>query len=274
MDASYRHKRPVEVSKTSNLLDIKGARQKPDALAQGFQEAAADLASIIAEDEALVPNQQFSKKALQERYQKQIEEEFAGYRKRLDNGAAKLIQSMIELSKDDPEILSQEVLDGINRIIGLSDIIAKDEEGFANQIFSGVSLQELAHVSNATINKLYQGARRLFDQKLFDDAADAFVFLTSLNSKQYLFWFALGNCEYCLKRYKEALDAYAFACEINPNDPTCFMISSRCYAELSEIDNAIKALDAALSIIDKSHEFDSWKGKLENEKKRLEQIKH
>ncbi len=285
MDPTYRSQQAKESKKVSTPtreemeLELKESpyrkqktKPKLEALDKEFQEAAFDLAGIIADEEALKPNQLLPKKVLQLRYQKQIEEEFAAYKKRLENGASKLVRSLIELSNDNPDIFSQELVDGINRIAGLSDIIAKDEEGFSEQISSGISLQELAHVSDGVIDKLYLGAKRLFDQKVFDDSADAFLFLTSINAKKHAFWLGLGSSEYGRKHYEEALNAYAFASETNMSDPNCHIMSYRCYEELGQIDNAINSLDSALCVIEGQSEYADWKSVIQSEKQRLNKL--
>ncbi len=254
------HKPGVPEKKKKVLLEV---------IDQEFHDVAADFAKSIAEQEAHMPNQMLSKKALQQRYQQELELEFATYKKRLQNGAAKIVESLIGLSKDAPEMFATDVVDGLLRISGLSELIAKDEQAFIDQLFSGITLQQLASVEDATVDKLYQGAKHLYDQKLFDDAADAFGFLTSLNPKIFAFWLGLGNAEFCRKRYDEALWAFAFACEANPTDPACHLLSSRCYYELGEIDNAINSIDLALYVIEGVDAYRDWNHKLEAEKKRL-----
>lgn len=247
----------------------KKKRVQLDVIDQEFHDIAHSLADTLAEEEAHKPNQVLPKKALQERYQQELEQEFSAYRKRLQNGVAKIVESLLALSKDTPDIFSQDVVDGLLRISGLSELIAKDEQGFIDQLFSGTSLQELAVVSDAVADKLYQGAKHLYEQKLYDDAADAFCFLASLNPKTFAFWLGLGNSEFCRKCYDKALWALAFACEADPTDPACHLISSRCYVELGEIDEAISSIDLALYVIEGRDAFKEWKPQLEAEKKRL-----
>lgn len=236
------------------------------------ERVANDLALALAEEEAQKPNQVLPKKALQDKFRKEIEQEFVSYRTRLENGSAKIIESLIALSKDNKEMMSQDVVDGMLRIAGLSQLIAKNEDAFSDQIVAGTSLQELAAINNATVEKLYQGAKRLFDQKQFDDSADAFNFLTTLNPNTYAFWMGLGNSEFHRKKYEEALWAFAWACKAEPSDPTCHLISSRCYKEIGEIDNAINALEIVLYVIEGRPEFTDWKPMVEQELVQLKRI--
>jgi type III secretion system low calcium response chaperone LcrH/SycD len=240
-----------------------------DVIDQEFHEAAVDLANIIAEEEAAKPNQVLSKKALEERFQKELENGFATYRKRLENGAFQVMKALNELSKRDSAMTSIDVLDDINRLAGISRTIAGKEAEFFEESEGDISLQEIAKVSSATMEKMYLAAKYLYDQQQFKEAADAFGFLTALNADNHAFWLGLGNSEYLCKNYEEALYALAFACQANPDDPNCHIISCRCYEELGEKDNAINALDLAIFVIGDRPEYAQWQAKIKQEKVRL-----
>lgn len=240
-----------------------------DAIDLGFQKSAAQIASTMADEELLKPGQMLPHNVLQERYQKELEEEFTLFRKRLKNGASKIVDTIQELSTKEPNILSQDVVDAFYSISELSDVIDKDEAAFAEQTAQGITLQELAHISDDTIDKLYQAAKNLYEKTLYEDAGDAFLFLTNINPKKYAFWLGLANCLYCLERYQEALGPYANAGDTNPGDPNSYLLSSRCYAELGEFDNGIRALELALQAIEGNEEFRDWKISLQEEKARL-----
>lgn len=240
-----------------------------DVVDEGFHKAATEIAGIIAEEEASMPNQVLPKKAVQARYQKELEEGFATYRKRLDDGAFQVLKVLADLSKSDASMLSKDVLDDINRLAGISSVISGKEAEFFEETNGDISLQEIAKVSNKTMDKLYLAAKYLYDQQQFKESADAFGFLTAINSSNYAFWLGLGNSEFLLKNFEAALYALSFACQANPEDPNCHIIACRCYEELGEIDNAINALDVALFVIGYRQEFADWRPKIEAEQQRL-----
>ncbi len=260
----------MDLSEEIEFIPKRTNQPQLDAIDTSFQEVSKDLALILADDEAVKPNQILSKNALQTRYQKELQEEFTAYRKRLQNGAAKLIGSLSELAKENPELISQDVRDAIDNIIALPESLDSDENDCISQ-----SLQEICHITDATLDKLYQGARRLYTLKAYSDAADAFTFLTSLNSKYAAFWLGLANAEYGCGRYKEALYSYAFACEANPFDPNCHIMSCRCYEALGEIENALNALDLALFVVNDNAEYADLVSWITNQKERLSSlVKH
>lgn len=257
------------------MQELTPAKKQPpaelDAIDLGFQKTAKERAVAMADEELLKAGQILSQKALQERYENELMQEFATFRAHLKNGASKIIESLQELSVENPDLLADDVTTAFEHISGLAEIIEKDEAAFSSQ---DTSLQELAHVSNQTMDKLYQAARSLYQKAYYEDARDAFLFLTNITPQNHAFWLGLANCLYCLKRYEEALQAYACASSANPGDPASYFYTSRCYKELGEIDNAIEALDFAFEAVEANDEFTDWKPSLTQEKIRLAAMHH
>lgn len=236
-----------------------------------FLDACSELAATKVTEELLMhPNSVLSQKALLERYQQEMLEELSTYKKRQKNGANKLIESLCELAKGQPELFTPEVIDGIERIGALSERIAADDKAFCDHILKGGTIQEFAGVDNKTMDCLYQGAKRLYELQLLEDAADAFLFLTGLNPDAHVFWLGLANAEFHRKNYKEALSAYDKVIERNPFDPSFHMALCECYEALGEKDKALRAVDLALAAIQNNPEFADWKQGLEEEKLRLQ----
>ncbi len=242
-----------------------------DDIDKEYQELAAVLAYARATEELIIrPNSLLSKKALFERYQNELQQEFATYRRRQTNGAIKLAQSLSELVQENPELFSEEVFEEISHIADLSDRIASDTQGYAEHIAQGKSLQEFAAVSDATIDKLYQAAKRIYEQQLFDDAADAFYFLVGLNAEISAFWLGLANAKLHQKSYKEALAAYDSVTQAPSYDPSVHISMSQCYKALGEYDNSINTLDIGIAFAEQNQEYAHCKSSLEDEKLRLE----
>ncbi|MFQ5730114.1 MAG: CesD/SycD/LcrH family type III secretion system chaperone, partial [Waddliaceae bacterium] len=64
----------------------------------------------------------------------------------------------------------------------------KDPEVIRRQIEEGKTFQEIIGYSVDTMEKFYQGAYNLFQQQEYRKAADAFVFLTTLNPYVHNYW--------------------------------------------------------------------------------------
>lgn len=246
----------------------------PDALDQEYQAVALELAQKKAEEEALKPIQLLPKEALTKRFQKELQEEFTCYRKQQAAGVLALVGALNELATEMPDMFTEETVAGLHRIAGLSEQISKDRKKFNEQLTQGLTLQEIANVNDAVMDKLYQGAKRLYEHELFTEAVCAFQFLTSLNPKKYVFWQGLAHAEFHLKHYKDAIDAYSLLTAVNPHDPISHVAISRCYEELGDIPQALDAIDQALVALEEKTEYAHWKGEIQQAKAHLVQKKH
>lgn len=236
-----------------------------------FLDACRELAATKVAEELLVhPNSLLPPQALLARYQQNMLDEMSTYKKRQKKGASFLSQSLSELAVEQPELFTQEVIDGIARISSLSDRIAVEEKQFNEHVLSGGTIQEFAGVDDTTINCLYQGAKRLYEQDFLESAADAFLFLTGLNPDMDVFWLGLGNAEFYRKNYPQAVTAYSKAIEINPFNPSSHMALSECYETMGEKDKALNTVVLALTTIQDNPEYDDFRQGLEEEKLRLE----
>jgi tetratricopeptide (TPR) repeat protein len=240
-----------------------------DMFNKGFGDMAAAVADVLADEEAKKPNQILSKKAYRDRFEIQILQEMQTFKTRIENGSFQIMQKLIELSSQDKEMFSEVVVDDLTKLVGLANIVASKKEEFFEQLSQEKTLLQIAHVSNQTFEKMYQAAKQLYTEKQFQESADAFGLLTVINPASYSCWLGLGNSEFFLNHYEQALFAYAFCCKVNPSEPTCHIFSSQCYEQIKEIDNAINAIDLALFVISNNPEHKGFKPELEAEKQRL-----
>ncbi|MBS0634018.1 MAG: tetratricopeptide repeat protein [Verrucomicrobia bacterium] len=230
-----------------------------------FQETARLFAQKKADDEICRPNQLLPKNALVLRYQKELEQEFTISRKEQQHGARVLAASLEELKKEAPDLFSDPVIAGIMQIARLSQTITEDEQKFVAHLAQGGTLQELAKVDDSVMEALYLGAKRLFDLRLYDDAADAFKFLCALNPKKYLFWHGLAHAEYMQTNYNKALNAFLLVCAANPADVASQVALSRCYEETGQSDKALEVVEQTAAQPESAH----WGDLLQQEILRL-----
>ena len=83
-----------------------------------------------------------------------------------------------------------------------------------NQIDAGKSLQEIIGYTDEFMQELYNAAHDVFQEGRFQEAADGFLFLTTLNPYVYAYWVALGMSQQLLEEYEQALLAYECAGKI------------------------------------------------------------
>lgn len=242
-----------------------------DDIDKEYQEAATVSAEAKVTEELFIhPNSLLPRKALFERYLNEMQQEFATFRRRQTNGASKLAQSLSTLAEKEPDLFSQEVFEEIQQIATLSEKIANDEMGYKEHIDKAGSLQGFAGVSDATMDKLYEAAKYLYDQQFYDDAADSFYFLVGLNPEFTAFWLGLANAEFHRKRFKEALAAYNNAIQAESYDPAIHLAMSICYESLGEKVNALNTLEAGLAAADVNPVYTNCKPGLEEQKLRLQ----
>lgn len=234
-----------------------------DALDDEFYTISLERAIKLADEESAKPNQLLSKDALTKRHQKAILDEFSSYKKQQIDGVAALIRAISESE------LTQETVDALQRIAGLSDQIAQDEKGILELIANGTTcLQELANVDDAVMDILYHGSKALYDKQLYAEASAAFQFLTSLNPKKYHFWQGVASAEYQQQHYKAALEAYTLLTAANPNDTVALVGMCHCLEELGDIAQALAVIDQAIAVAEKD------RGEMQKIKSHLLQLGH
>ncbi len=134
-----------------------------------------------------------------------------------------------ELSTIDPYVSKQEVLLAIHQMQATGLAMMNAIWPTLKTFQEGKPLQEIVKISDQTLQTLYKLTRYLFEQQHYEQACSAFYFLSLLNPAYHEFWIGLGNCEYILKRYSEAILAYTFAMQTDPFDPLVNLLVGRCY---------------------------------------------
>lgn len=122
----------------------------------------------------------------------------------------------------------------------------RDPELLRRKINEGKVLQEIIGYTHETMEKFYQIAYKLFQHQQYQEAGDAFIFLTTLNPYVYNYWLGLGMSEQLSNKYDGALIAYATAILIKVENPLPHYHSASCYLALKDWVNAIASLDLAI----------------------------
>ncbi len=122
----------------------------------------------------------------------------------------------------------------------------KDPLYVKNQVAEGRTFQEILGFTLKTMDKFYSAAYNLFQRQQYEEAADAFVFLTTLNPRIHTYWVGLGMSEQLNEEYDAALMAYSMAILTNVENPLPHYHSAACYHALQEKENAVASLEMAL----------------------------
>ncbi len=194
---------------------------------------------------------------------------------RLESGTRVIITMLQEMAQTNTEMNYNALLTDIKKIGAFFDNMPGREDEYRKQFIANMTIQEMCAISDATIEALYQAAKCIYEKQHYEEAVDAFTFLTTINGKKYVFWLALGNSEYFCQNYEAALQAYRVGGELNPADPTYPLYAAACYEAMSDFDNALGALENTLNIIDYTkgdpalrHEVIAKREKIKNMKRR------
>ncbi len=137
----------------------------------------------------------------------------------------------------------------------------KDTNWVGEQLLAGYTFQEMLNFNDTTMNKFYAKARNLFQSQRYEEASDAFIFLTTLNPHHYAYWIGLGMSDHLSEEYESALIAYAMASLCDPENPFPHYHAAACYQLLNDRENALLALEMVIRCCGDSFEYSDMKNK-------------
>lgn len=132
----------------------------------------------------------------------------------------------------------------------------KNKKWLKNELSKGVTPQEILGFKDETLNKFYAAARKLFQDKRYTDAADAFLFLVTINSYHYDYWLGLGASTQHLGEYEEAIDAYEMAAICQLESPEPYFHLAKCLFAMHDRESALQAIDLAIEYSEGRSEYD------------------
>lgn len=125
---------------------------------------------------------------------------------------------------------------------------------FAGSLLTGGTEQDFFKISDRMLERYYQIAERLLQDKRYDEASDAFFFLIYLNPYYHSFWVGLGVAEQGRGNFSDAAFAYLMAQATKKEDPIPYLNIAKCYLALGEKEVACENIDHAINY---SSEYDS-----------------
>lgn len=122
----------------------------------------------------------------------------------------------------------------------------KDPEVLKQYVAQGKTFQEIIGYNSETMERFYQGAFKLFQKQAYAEAADAFIFLTTLNPYVHNYWLGLGLAEIKNEEFESALVALGMAGMAEPDNPVSNFHSAHCYHLLGDYQTATTMLDTTI----------------------------
>lgn len=127
------------------------------------------------------------------------------------------------------------------------------------ELAAGKSAQEILGFSNETMAKFYKAAYHLFENKRHIDAANAFLFLVTLNPYNHEYWLGLGMATQLSGDYESAIDAYEMAAITESESPIPYFYLAKCLFAIHDRESALQALDLALEYAEDKSEYSELK---------------
>lgn len=131
----------------------------------------------------------------------------------------------------------------------------KNKKVLQKEIAEGKTAQEIMGFSDAAMAKFYEAAYKIFEHRRYADAANAFLFLATLNPYNHEYWLGLGMASQLSHDYESAIDAYELAAISDIESPIPYFYLAKCLFAVHDRESAIQALELAIDLAGDSAEY-------------------
>jgi len=131
-----------------------------------------------------------------------------------------------------------------------------DKAWVKKQLEEGITVQKLFGFSDETIEKFYEAAFQLFEEKHYAEAANAFLFLVTLDPFHQEYWLGFGSAIQRCDDYEAAIDAYEMAAICKIDSPVPYFHLGKCLFAMHDRPSALQAIELALEYSDGVSEYD------------------
>ena len=125
------------------------------------------------------------------------------------------------------------------------------KEAFASK----EKLKGLLGFSSETMALMYQSAHHFFTEHQYEEAAEAFLFLATLDPDNFDYWLGLGMSVQMRGDYEAGIDAYEMAAFIEVENPISYFYLSKCFFAMHDRENAKQALEMAIDYAGDSSQY-------------------
>lgn len=150
---------------------------------------------------------------------------------------------------------------------------ALSSEEFWNKLSrEGTWPQQQLGLSDQLLTIYYSAASEFLAEKNWNDARDAFLFLTFINPSYQNFWLGLGITEQSQAEFHAAIAAYTMAEALNPENPQVLANLLQCHLAVGNKDFAENIYNRLLDICAEKPEYTEIKSKVVEQKQRYDQM--
>lgn len=131
----------------------------------------------------------------------------------------------------------------------------KNKALLKRELAEGKTAQEIMGFSDESMAKFYRAAYQIFEHGRYKDAANAFLFLATLNPHNHEYWLGLGMATQMCHDYEAAIDAYELAALNEITSPVPYFYLAKCLFAVHDRENALQALNLAIESADEIEEY-------------------
>jgi hypothetical protein len=164
---------------------------------------------------------------------------------KMERGMRQLVELLHELPNLGAIAHRPDIVQAVGDMITIASVVIQQVKPALHLMAKGEPLQEILGISSISLQSLYKLSRYLYEHQHYEEAGGAFYLLSLINPSYHIFWIGLGNCEYFLRKYQEALLAYTFASQTNPTDTSCQLLIAKCHIALGNYAAATAYLSVA-----------------------------
>lgn len=122
----------------------------------------------------------------------------------------------------------------------------KSKERLKKELAEGKNGQQIIGFSQEVMSQFYGVTYHLFENSRYAEAADAFLFLVTLNPQRHDYWLGLGMSTQRLGNFEAAIDAYEMAAICELENPVPYFYLAKCLFAMHDRENALHALELAI----------------------------
>ena len=172
----------------------------------------------------------------------QVEEKLLRIYRKIERGVPKIANLL-----NDPTFYGEysHLIHAMADMATIASIVVKQMSPALTMLGKGATLQETLGIAENDLESIYQLSKHLYEQQLYEEASGAFYLLSLLNPACGTFWMGLGNSEYFLGNYQEAVLGFTFATQTEPDNPIYHILLARCHKALGSDGAALACLGIA-----------------------------
>ncbi len=124
--------------------------------------------------------------------------------------------------------------------------------------------QEMMSLSWKWMDRAYEIAKKLLEEKNFEEAEQLFFLLKTIQPTVFEYWLGEATCQHTMKKFQQALETYSLSLLLQPSNALLFFQIADCFKHCNEEECYRQALDCCIKYANDSSELQQEAIKLRN----------